>query len=475
MSDNSSPSAQSSETAAAISLVESFSHKLGGIALEVHEAAANFSEVARQFGEQEAQLQRLRGSANQMMHANRQIDGATATAHRSAESGRADLDDSRRAIAAAIGQVGALADAVERMERRLAGIGRSLEEVAGISGAIEAIARQTNLLALNATIEAARAGEAGRGFAVVATEVKALAGQTRAATLKIGATVATLSGQISTLVDESAAAAADARTTRAGTAKIEQAFDRVGRSFGELTELSGRIAASARDNLGQCTRVIAELDAVETGVAGSAQNLKAADREFAKLQEILGKAVDEIGTSSVRTEDSAYVDAAVEMAAAVGATFEAALRSGEASLDDLFDEAYREIPGTNPTQLMTRFTALCDRRLPAIQEAYLRLPLVQLAVANDRNGYVPTHHLQWSQPQGADPVWNAANCRNRMKYPVRGNRREAFEAKTRQALLSTFRRDLGGGRHAMVKFATAAIRVRGRFWGYTAIGYTPSA
>jgi hypothetical protein len=28
-------------------------------------------------------------------------------------------------------------------------------------------------------------------------------------------------------------------------------------------------------------------------------------------------------------------------------------------------------------------------------------------------------------------------------------------------------------RHALVKFATAAIRVRGRYWGYTAIGYLP--
>src|SRR5579864_4672906 len=226
---------------AAESLIGALSRKLGTIGLEVHEAAA-VKDVATQFERQEAQSKRLRQSAQLMAGANREIDDASATAHAAAESGQTELDSSHRVVAQAVAQVAALADAVERVEKRLAEIGASLEEVAGISSAIEAIASQTNLLALNATIEAARAGAAGKGFAVVAGEVKALAGQTRQATLKIGATVDTLSGQIARLLDESTSAARGAKATREGAQVIAEAVDRVSQSFSKVAELSGTIA-----------------------------------------------------------------------------------------------------------------------------------------------------------------------------------------------------------------------------------------
>jgi methyl-accepting chemotaxis protein len=87
----------------------------------------------------------------------------------------------------------------------------------------------------------------------------------------------------------------------------------------------------------------------------------------------------------------------------------------------------------------------------------------------DRNGYLPTHNRKFSQPQGKDPEWNAANCRNRRIFNDRVGLRAGKS--TAPFVLQIYRRDMGGGAFALMKDLSAPIYVNGRHWGGFRIGY----
>jgi methyl-accepting chemotaxis protein len=149
---------------------------------------------------------------------------------------------------------------------------------------------------------------------------------------------------------------------------------------------------------------------------------------------------------------------------------EQAIAQGRITLDELFDERYQPVTGSEPVQYMTRFTALTDQLLPELQEAVVAaLPRVVFCAAVDRNGYLPTHNLAFSRPQGRDPIWNAAHCRNRRIFDDRAGL--AAARSTRPFLLQTYRRDMGGGQFALMKDLSAPIVVQGKHWGGLRIAY----
>jgi methyl-accepting chemotaxis protein len=150
--------------------------------------------------------------------------------------------------------------------------------------------------------------------------------------------------------------------------------------------------------------------------------------------------------------------------------FETALASKALKVDELFSEDYSEIPGTNPKQYMAKFTRFCEQVLPAILEPSKNcLPHIAFAVATDRTGYLPVHNAEYSKPQGKDPAWNAVNCRNRMFFPTQ-HTMGGIDF-TRPSYLLTRRRELGHGKHVMIKIAIAPVWVAGRYWGSASIGY----
>ncbi len=409
-----------------------------------------------------------------MVSANHGIADASQAVQSAASAAVNEIAQSRTTVETSVRHISELVDAVGRMESRLASVGAALAQVAKVSGSIEAIARQTNLLALNATIEAARAGSAGRGFAVVANEVKSLAEATRQATQLIGETVKGLDSEVTSLIGESGDASLRAKSAGDGARAIHDIIARVQDGFTSVGREIDSVARSATSNLAHCDRVIDELGHLAKGVDLSSNDLKQADGRVAKLLEFSEGLIALIADSGVETSDAPLIRVVIDTAKQISQAFDAAIARGEITLDRLMDENYREIPGTDPRQYLTDYVAFTDRILPPIQDPIQKSDSrIVFCVAWAKGGYLPTHNPNYRLPQGKDPVWNNANCRNRRLFNDRAVKKVA--ANTKPFLLQTYRRDMGGGNFVLMKDLSSPIFIRGRHWGAFRMGFRQSA
>ncbi|MBK6864080.1 MAG: chemotaxis protein [Ideonella sp.] len=343
--------------------------------------------------------------------------------------------------------------AVEAVGSEVAGIVETLHNVAGAAAVITQIALQTRLVAFNASVEAKRAGDAGRAFGVVAEAVKDLAAKVEESSKQIMATVGDLDQRVAGL----------AREIQPGAAQGQQgAFHRA------LAEVEGgvaRITQAAEQSRGVCAGLDRQMGALEGGMSGTQRVLESAMQRSEAFLKISEQLIELVAESGIATEDTPYIEAARAAAAQVARLFDEALASGSIAEQDLFDEDYRPLPGTEPAQVTTRFVELTDRLLPQVQERVLAgLPRVVFCIAVDRNGYVATHNRKYCQPQRpGELAWNTANSRYRRIFNDRTGL--AAARNRRPFLLQTYRRDMGNGEFVLMKEASAPITVNGRHWG----------
>jgi methyl-accepting chemotaxis protein len=454
-------------------LVDQLANRIGGLGVELADVAGNLQEVAGRVSSQSDRFGHLHKTAETMVSANHNIADASRAVQSATSAAIGEITQSRAVVETAVQHIAELIEAVGRIEARLGSVGTALAQVAKVSGSIEAIAKQTNLLALNATIEAARAGAAGKGFAVVASEVKSLAEATRQATRLIGDTVRDLDGQVGNLIGESGDASLRAKSAGEGAEQIQGIIVRVQDGFTAVGHEIDGVAKAATSNLAHCDSVIDELGNLAEGVDLSSTDLKLADDRVAKLLDLSEALIALIADSGVETSDAPLIRVVIDTAKAISAAFEAAVERGDIRLEQLMDENYREIPGTNPKQYLTDYVAFTDRILPPIQDPIQKTdPRIVFCVAWAKGGYLPTHNPNYRLPQGPDPVWNNANCRNRRLFSDRAVKKVAEN--TRPFLLQTYRRDMGGGHFVLMKDLSSPIRVRGRHWGAFRMGFRQS-
>jgi len=188
----------------------------------------------------------------------------------------------RKAVEDTVAATGMVREKSESVSTSILALAERTHAIGEIASALSDMADQTNLLALNASIEAARAGEQGKGFAVVASEVKALADQSKKATVQVrqilgevqkatnsavmaaeegtrvvrgamkdaeqaGATIRSLSETISTAATTSSQIAASAAQQVAGMGQIHQAMRNIGQATTQNLASTRQAERAAQD------------------------------------------------------------------------------------------------------------------------------------------------------------------------------------------------------------------------------------
>lgn len=335
---------------------------------------------------------------------------------------------------------------------------------------ISDIAWQTHLLAVNAKIEAARAGAAGKGFSIVADSVSELSAKTSAAADSITATVTRLTAWMQELQTGAQHTAQQAASVLSGSSAADQALQEIETQVDSLRGEAHALAADAHQSQSATTMVTRAVQTLHTSVQGVAQGVDQATKRCLTLADTSESIMQHAVALGGSGDDSSMITLVQDVAGQIAEAFEQAVQRGHITPDALFDANYRPVPGSNPEQVTTAFTKLTDQILPRIQEKILLVDdRIVFCAAVDRNGYLPTHNKKFSHPQGADPVWNAANCRNRRIFDDRTGLKAGRNQKP--FLLQVYRRDMGGGTFVMMKDLSAPITIRGKHWGGLRLAY----
>ena len=445
--------------------------KCGDVTVGCTDVAGVVESVIRSSEKLRAEHTALQGTISDLEQDQAKVSEASDEARLLSERAIARLGDGNALIRSSLSQINELLALVDTLTKHVTGFASAMDQVKRSSQHIDDIAETTNILALNATIEAMRAGEAGRAFAVVADEVKSLAGATRKATEEISGTIDTLESEARAVIGKIEGGAKASSEAKNSVAKIEETISGVSELVEEVDRQNDQIARATSTISGHVSKVQGVLSGFDSAAIENEQKLERAHDRMETLELTASEMFDSIVKSGLSPKDSAMVVSAQEHAARLAAAAEQAIDDGEITMEDLFDQDYRPVEGSNPPRFRTRFSDWADKHWrPIIDEMIARGGATKMCSPADMNGFLPTHVTDRSRQPTGDLAHDTKYCRNgRILF-------SPIDRKAKQSaapyMMAVYRQEGDGSQYEVVRNIYVPLYIHGRRWGDSELAYS---
>ena len=451
--------------------IESIPEACGKVTVGCSDVAGIVQAVIDSSGILRAEHAELQGTVHELEKDQRKVAEASDEARLLSARAIERLGQGTKQIQSSLSQITSLLDLVETLATHVTGFAAAMDQVKRCSQDIEQIAETTNILALNATIEAMRAGDAGRTFAVVANEVKTLAGETRKATDEISAVIDTLGSEAATVIERIEAGAKASNEAKSSVASIDSTISGVSQLVEEVDQQNDQIARATGMMTEHVDRVSAVIESFDRAASENEHKLATAHDRMEELELTASDMFDKLVKAGLSPQDSQLVERAIEHAQNLAKAAEEAIAKGELTMEQLFDQDYKHVSGTNPPLYRTSLSDWADRNWrPIIDGVVAEGGAIKMCSPADMKGFLPTHVTERSRKPTGDLKHDTTYCRNG-RILLEGVDLAA-KASTAPYMMAVYRQEGDGKNYIVVRNVYVPLYINGRRWGDSELAYS---